>query len=217
MIWLQVQLNSRVIYFSVRPSDFAINSLMQVIFRSCPSQLNKQFRPGYIWGLVTARQWEVCVYVCEREKAVPLSVPDQMKFCAVFFFFLTGFTNTNSLLAASSGCHLAVSRKRGQVFLSFYQIQAICEPCLTCELNTWAHKIEFKLKIKTGLGCCVSRDCTIYALCRCSHSKMTSETVFRNSFWNYRERQGALRGIQSCASFLVYVIMMDLWTNECWI
>lgn len=158
----------------------------------------------------------LCKCVWERESSSFISLwPDEV-LCSIFFF-LTGFTNTNSLLAASSGCHLAVSRKRGQVFLSFYQIQAICEPCLTCELNTWAHKIEFKLKIKTGLGCCVSRDCTIYALCRCSHSKMTSETVFRNSFWNYRERQGALRGIQSWASFLVYVILMDLWTNECWI
>ncbi len=110
----------------------------------------------------------VCVYVWER--AVLLSVPDQMNFCALFFF---GFTNTNALLAAFSACRLAVPRQQGQVLLSLHQIQEICEPCLTCELDNWAQTTEFRLKMNTGLGCWVSSDCTIYAFSRCSCSKMT--------------------------------------------
>ncbi len=116
----------------------------------------------------------VCMCVCERERErerEQFLYQSLTRWNSVLFFF--GFTNTNSLLADSSGCRLAVPRQQGQDLLSLHQIQEICEPCLTCELNTRAHTTEFRLKMKMGLGSWFSRVCTIYAFSRCSCSKMT--------------------------------------------
>ncbi len=205
MIWLLVQLNNtESSIFQYALPTLQSTAWCRRIFRSCPSQLNKQFRPGSIWGLVTARQWEVCVCVCMCEKEQFLYQSLTRWISVLFFFF--GFTNTYALLAAFSACRLAVPRQQGQVLLSLHQIQEIREPCLTCELDTWAQTTEFRLKMNTGLGCWVSSDCTIYAFSRCSCSKMTKWLYSGTAFEGMKDME-----LSEAFSDMFLSLCMSLW------